>query len=157
MRGAAIILTEAQPTELDVYRSERWVNDALFRLEVREAFRRLIAQGWTDALRTLYPGERIYTIWDYFRNAWARNAGLRLDHFLLNPPVAKRLVTASVDREVRGWEKASDHAPVWIELSDAVRSARRRRSASKDSWKTSISARPVCGGTGHVLEAPSSS
>jgi exodeoxyribonuclease-3 len=119
------------PTELDVYKPERWVNDALFRLEVREAFRRLIAQGWTDALRTLYPGERIYTFWDYFRNAWARNAGLRLDHFLLNPPVAQRLVTASVDREVRGWEKASDHAPVWIELSDAVRSARRRRSASE--------------------------
>jgi exodeoxyribonuclease III len=117
------------PTELDVYKPERWVNDALFRLEVREAFRRLIAQGWTDALRTLHPGERIYTFWDYFRNAWARNAGLRLDHFLLNPPVAKRLVTASVDREVRGWEKSSDHAPVWIELSDAVRSARHRRSA----------------------------
>ena len=106
------------PTELDVYKPERWVDDALFRPEVREAFRALVAQGWTEALRTLHPGERIYTFWDYFRNAWGRNAGFRLDHFLLNSPAAKRLVAAEVDREVRGWEKASDHAPVWIELSD---------------------------------------
>ena len=106
------------PTELDVYKPERWVDDALFRPEVREAFRALIDQGWTEALRTLHPGERIYTFWDYFRNAWGRNAGLRLDHFLLNSLAAKRLVAAEVDREVRGWEKASDHAPVWIELSE---------------------------------------
>jgi exodeoxyribonuclease III len=119
------------PTELDVYKPERWVDDALFRPEAREAFRALVGQGWTDALRTLHPNERIYTFWDYFRNAWGRNAGLRLDHFLLNPPVAKRLVAADVDREVRGWEKASDHAPVWIELSDAARPARRRPPTSK--------------------------
>jgi len=106
------------PTELDVYKPERWVNDALFRIEVRDAFRRLAAQGWTDALRTLHPGEHIYTFWDYFRNAYARDAGLRIDHLLLSPSVAPRLKTAGVDREVRGWEKASDHAPVWIELAD---------------------------------------
>lgn len=106
------------PTELDVYKPERWQDDALFRPEVREAFARLAAQGWTDALRKLHPNERIYTFWDYFRNAWGRNAGLRLDHLLLSPQLAKRLKGAGVDRHVRGWEKASDHAPVWIELSD---------------------------------------
>ena len=115
------------PTELDVYKPERWVNDALFRVEVRDAFRRLAAQGWTDALRTLHPGERIYTFWDYFRNAYARDAGLRIDHLLLSPSVAPRLKAAGVDREVRGWEKASDHAPVWIEL-EARAPARPKRS-----------------------------
>jgi exodeoxyribonuclease-3 len=104
------------PTELDVYKPERWVDDALFLPEVREAFHRLVAQGWTDALRTLHPHERVYTFWDYFRNAWGRNAGLRIDHLLLSPAIAGRLVAAGVDRDVRGWEKASDHAPVWIEL-----------------------------------------
>ena len=87
--------------------------------EVRAAYHRLVAQGWTDALRTLHPGERIYTFWDYFRNAYARNAGLRIDHLLLSPAVAGRLVAAGVDRDVRGWEKSSDHAPTWIELSDS--------------------------------------
>ena len=106
------------PTDIDVYKPERWVDDALFRPESRAAFRKLVTQGWTDAVRTLHPGERIYTFWDYFRNAWPRNAGLRIDHFLLSPVVAKRLVAAGVDREVRGWEKSSDHAPVWIELKD---------------------------------------
>jgi exodeoxyribonuclease-3 len=71
------------PTELDVYKPERWVDDALFRLEIRQAFHGLLAQGWTDAVRALHPGERIYTFWDYFRNAWPRNAGLRIDHLLL--------------------------------------------------------------------------
>lgn len=117
------------PTELDVYKPERWVDDALFRPEVRAAFQALAEQGWTDALRTLRPGERIYTFWDYFRNAWGRNAGLRLDHFLLSPMVARRLVAADVDRDVRGWEKASDHAPVWIELSDSLKPTRRRRTS----------------------------
>ncbi|MEP9380378.1 exodeoxyribonuclease III [Aquabacter sp. CN5-332] len=107
------------PTDLDVYKPERWRDDALFRPEVRSAFHTLVEQGWTDALRTLHPDERIYTFWDYFRNAWARNAGLRLDHLLLSPAIADRLEAADVDRAVRGWEKASDHAPVWIELTDA--------------------------------------
>jgi len=105
------------PTDLDVYAPERWREDALFRPEVRSAFHRLVEQGWVDALRTLHPDERIYTFWDYFRNAFARDAGLRIDHLLLSPPLAGRLVRAEVDSGVRGWEKASDHAPTWIELA----------------------------------------
>jgi exodeoxyribonuclease III len=115
------------PTELDVYKPERWVDDALFRSEVREAFQGLLAQGWTDAIRTLHPGERVYTFWDYFRNAWVRNAGLRIDHLLLSPSIAQRLVAADVDRHVRAWEKASDHAPAWIELGKAEGSRVQRR------------------------------
>jgi len=107
------------PTERDVYKPERWIEDALFRVEVREAFARLIKQGWTDAIRVLHPDEQIYTFWDYFRNAYTRDAGLRIDHLLLNRPVAERLVSAGVDRNVRGWEKASDHAPTWVELRDS--------------------------------------
>ena len=109
------------PTDLDVYKPERWVDDALFRPETRAAFDKLVKQGWVDALRKLHPDERIFTFWDYFRNAWPRNAGLRIDHFLLNPVVARRLVAAGVDREVRGWAKTSDHAPVWIELKPATK------------------------------------
>jgi len=105
------------PTDLDVYKPEQWRNDALFRPEVRDAFARLVAQGWADAIRHLHPEERIYTFWDYFRNAWGRNAGLRLDHLLLSPSISDRLVDAGVDREVRGWSHASDHAPTWIELA----------------------------------------
>ncbi|MEJ0081995.1 MAG: endonuclease/exonuclease/phosphatase family protein [Puia sp.] len=104
------------PTELDVYKPERWINDALFRVEIRAAYKELVDQGWTDSIRKLYPEEVIYTFWDYFRNAYGRNAGLRIDHLLLSPPLSKRLVAAGMDRDVRGWEKTSDHAPVWIEL-----------------------------------------
>lgn len=116
-----VVLTgdyNVMPTELDVYKPESWVNDALFRPETRAAFKTLVSQGWTDAIRKLYPEEKIYTFWDYFRNAYARNAGLRIDHFLLSPQISKRLTAAGVDRDVRGWEKSSDHAPVWIELKD---------------------------------------
>ncbi|GEP92016.1 exodeoxyribonuclease-3 [Chitinophaga terrae (ex Kim and Jung 2007)] len=102
------------PTELDVYKPERWIDNALFRQEVRDAFQQLLKQGWTDAIRKLHPHEKIYTFWDYFRNAFARDAGLRLDHFLLSPQIASRLKKAGVDKEVRGWEKTSDHAPAWI-------------------------------------------
>ena len=104
------------PTDLDVYKPERWLDDALFRPEVREAFNTILAQGWTDAVRALHPDEVIYTFWDYFRNAYGRNAGLRIDHFLLNPVLQKKLRSCGVDKHVRGWEKTSDHAPVWIEL-----------------------------------------
>lgn len=118
--GLPVVLTgdyNVMPTELDVYKPERWVDDALFRPEVRAAFHNLVGQGWTDALRMLYPEEKIYTFWDYFRNAYGRDAGLRIDHFLLSPQLKEKLNGGGVDRHVRGWEKTSDHAPVWIELS----------------------------------------
>ncbi|NLR62379.1 exodeoxyribonuclease III [Chitinophaga polysaccharea] len=120
-QGIPVVLTgdfNVMPTEKDVYKPERWVDDALFRPETRAAFKNLVDQGWTDAIRKLYPEETIYTFWDYFRNAYGRNAGLRIDHFLLSPQVSKRLQAAGVDREVRGWEKTSDHAPVWIQLAN---------------------------------------
>jgi exodeoxyribonuclease-3 len=104
------------PTEIDVYKPERWINDALFRIEIRDAYKNLVKQGWTDAIRKLYPKEKIYTFWDYFRNAYQRDAGLRIDHFLLSSQLKRKLVNAGVDKHVRGWEKTSDHAPVWIEL-----------------------------------------
>ena len=118
--GKPVVLTgdyNVIPTEKDVYRPERWLDDALFRPESRSAFQSLVAQGWTDAIRKLYPEETIYTYWDYFRNAFGRNAGIRIDHFLLSSQLERQLVGAGVDRQVRGWEKTSDHAPVWIELS----------------------------------------
>lgn len=117
--GKPVLLTgdyNVMPTELDVYKPEKWVDDALFRPETRAAFKKLVAQGWTDAVRKLHPDQKIYTFWDYFRNAFGRDAGLRIDHFLLSPDLTKRLSAAGVDRHVRGWEKSSDHAPVWIEL-----------------------------------------
>jgi exodeoxyribonuclease-3 len=122
--GAPVALVgdfNVMPTERDVYKPERWTDDALFAPEVRAAFFRLLEQGWTDALRMIHPDETIYTFWDYFRNAYGRNAGLRIDHLLLSPPLAKRLDDAQVDAHVRGWEKTSDHAPVWVEIADKVR------------------------------------
>jgi exodeoxyribonuclease-3 len=107
------------PEELDVYAPERWVDDALFRPEVRAAYRDLLAQGWTDTLRALHPEERIYTFWKYLRNAFARDAGLRIDHILLSPAAARRVQSAGVDRDVRGWERTSDHAPTWVRLEEA--------------------------------------
>ena len=89
---------------------------SLFRIEVREAYAYLIKHGWVDSLRTIHPREPMYTYWDYFRDAYGRDAGLRIDHLLLSPAIAGRLIDACVDREVRGWEKTSDHAPVWVRL-----------------------------------------
>jgi exodeoxyribonuclease-3 len=106
------------PTDFDVYAPERWRDDALFRPEVRAAYQALLDQGWTDSLRTLYPNERVYTFWKYLRNAFPRDAGLRIDHLLLSPTAASRLRAGGVNREVRAREKPSDHAPVWIELAD---------------------------------------
>jgi exodeoxyribonuclease-3 len=120
-KGLPVVLTgdyNVMPTEQDVYKPERWVDDALFRPETRAAFKTLVDQGWTDAIRKLYPDETIYTFWDYFRNAYGRNAGLRIDHFLLSPQIEGRLKAAGVDMHVRGWEKSSDHAPLWIQLTD---------------------------------------
>ena len=104
------------PTDLDCHKPESWMKDALFFPESKKAYRKLVDQGWTDALRTFYPNRKIFTFWDYFRNAFARDAGIRIDHFLLSPPLAGKLLKAGVDKEVRGWEKTSDHAPVWIRL-----------------------------------------
>lgn len=106
------------PTDLDVYKPSSWRDDALMHPDAQKAFQALVAQGWTDALRKLHPDEKIYTFWDYWRNAWARDAGLRIDHALLSRSLAKRLVAAGVDRDTRGRDGASDHAPMWIELSD---------------------------------------
>ena len=118
--GAPVVLAgdfNVMPTELDVYKPERWVDDALFRPETCAAFQRLLQQGWCDALRSMHPGEKIYTFWDYFRNAYARDAGLRIDHLLLSPDLAGALQAANVDRDVRGRDKPSDHAPTWVELA----------------------------------------
>jgi len=106
------------PEDLDVYAPERWRDDALFRPEVRSAYQTLLGQGWVDALRALHPDERIYTFWKYLRSAFPRDAGLRIDHLLLSPPLASRLVAAGVGRDARSREKASDHAPVWTEIED---------------------------------------
>jgi len=104
------------PTAADVYKPERWVDDALFRPEVRAHYAQLLQAGWIDSLRTVHPHATIYTFWDYFRNAYGRDAGLRIDHLLLSPAIAGRLLDAGVDKNVRGWEKSSDHAPVWVSL-----------------------------------------
>lgn len=106
------------PTDLDTYKPEKYLKNALFRPESKSAFKELVESGWTDAIRTLYPDQRIYTFWDYLRNAYGRDAGLRLDHFLLNAHLAAKLISGGVDKQVRGWEHSSDHAPVWIEIAD---------------------------------------
>jgi exodeoxyribonuclease-3 len=112
------------PTDFDIYNPRSWRRDALLQPESRAAFRKLLDLGWTDALRERHPQERIYTFWDYFRNHWPRDAGLRIDHLLLSPSLASRLGEAGVDRWVRGRPKPSDHAPVWIQLEQAT--SRRR-------------------------------
>jgi exodeoxyribonuclease III len=104
------------PTELDVYKPERWLDDALFRPEVRRAYADLVGQGWTDAVRHLHPKEPMYSFWKYWRNSFERDAGLRIDHFLLSPVAAPWLKMASVRRNPRSWPHTSDHAPVIIEL-----------------------------------------
>jgi exodeoxyribonuclease III len=104
------------PTDFDIYDTRSWLDDALLQPESRSAWAALLKQGWTDAIRTRHPDERIYTFWDYLRNRWPRNAGLRIDHLLLSPDLAGHLVDANVDREQRGKEKASDHAPAWVVL-----------------------------------------
>jgi exodeoxyribonuclease-3 len=106
------------PEDRDAYKPERWMGDALFQPEPRALYRKLLAQGWTDAIRHLHPDEAIFTFWDYWRNAFQRNAGIRIDHFLLNAKALPRLASAHVDRDARGREGASDHAPVWIDLAD---------------------------------------
>jgi exodeoxyribonuclease-3 len=120
-QGSPVVLAgdyNVIPTELDAERPKRWMGDALSFPKSRAAYRDLLAQGWTDALRKLHPHEKMYTFWDYFRGAFGRDDGIRIDHLLLSPTLADRLTAAGVDREVRGWEKSSDHAPTWIELAE---------------------------------------
>jgi exodeoxyribonuclease-3 len=117
------------PTDRDIYPSKSWDDDALLQPESRAALSRLMAQGWTDAVRTLHPDTPQYSFWDYLRNRWPRDAGLRLDFVLLSPALAGRLVAAGVDRDMRGRPEPSDHAPVWVELSD--KAAPRRAKAAR--------------------------
>jgi exodeoxyribonuclease-3 len=105
------------PTALDIYPTKSWDKDALIQPKSRAAFQALIRQGWTDAIRTLHPSKPMFTFWDYKRNRWPRDAGLRLDHLLVSPVLAPRLKEAGVDRMVRGEEGESDHAPAWVALS----------------------------------------
>ena len=105
------------PTDADIYKTDSYRDNALLQPDVGAAYRRLLALGWTDAIRARHPQARVYTFWDYLRNRWPRDAGLRIDHLLLSSSVAGRLTDAGVDRAVRGRADASDHAPVWIELA----------------------------------------
>ncbi|RZT39496.1 exodeoxyribonuclease III [Cupriavidus agavae] len=117
------------PTDDDIYNTRSWLKDALLQPESRECYRRLLAQGWVDALRKQYPDERIYTFWDYFRQHWQTNSGLRIDHLLLGPGVQLR--DAGVDRWVRGEEKASDHAPTWVVVETGAGGPKKKAPAAK--------------------------
>jgi DNA polymerase-1 len=144
------------PTDLDIYPTKSWDRDALLQPESRAAYQRLLSQGWTDAIRALHPGEPMYTFWDYMRNRWERDGGLRLDHVLLSSALTERLQDAGVDRPTRGVEGASDHAPVWVKLRDApdrrgvpLRRApgQAPRAAATVSSKSANTARRTGGGT----------
>ena len=123
------------PTDFDIYDPRSWRKDALLQPETRACWERLLDQGWVDALRQLHPDQPVFTFWDYFRKHWERDAGLRIDHLLLNAVLAPALAGSGVDRWVRGQEHASDHAPAWVELDRARLATReaaspvRRRSA----------------------------
>lgn len=119
------------PTDADIYPSKSWANNALLQPESRAAFRRLVEQGWADAIRARHPADPIYTFWDYKRDRWQRDAGLRIDHILLSRSLAGCLTDAGVDREVRGRTDASDHAPVWVALETATHGNRTERRVSK--------------------------
>ncbi len=136
--GAPVVLAgdyNVVPTDADIYPTTSWNDDALLQPESRAAFQRLLDQGWTDAIRKLHPKKTIYTFWDYKRRRWERDAGLRIDHLLLSADLAKTLKSAGVDREVRGAESPSDHAPAWAILADAkpanAKPARRRNGQSR--------------------------
>ena len=119
--GAPVVLAgdyNVVPTDLDIYPTKSWDRNALLQPQSRAAYGRLLAQGWTDAVRALHPKEPMYTFWDYMRKRWERDGGLRIDQILLSPALIERLQSAGVDRHIRGLEDASDHAPVWVELRD---------------------------------------
>ncbi|HTH77522.1 MAG TPA: exodeoxyribonuclease III [Ramlibacter sp.] len=115
------------PTDFDIYNPRSWQKDALLQPESRECWQRLLAQGWTDSIRHLYPDEAVFTFWDYFRKHWERNAGLRIDHLLLSSELKPCLVEAGVDRWVRGETKASDHAPTWVRLDLSKLAKKKKR------------------------------
>ena len=120
--GAPVVLAgdyNVVPTEADIYQPHSWAGDALLHPQARAAYRRLLDQGWTDALRQVHPDGPLWTFWSYLRNRWPADKGLRLDHLLLTPDLADRLVDAGVDRWVRSQDEASDHAPTWIQLGPA--------------------------------------
>jgi len=117
------------PTPHDIYPTTSYEKNALVQPQSRAALRRLMQQGWIDAIRALHPDERVYTFWDYMRNRWPRDAGLRLDHILVSPDLAKRLVASGVDRDVRAAPNASDHAPAWAALRDGQRRQKPARPA----------------------------
>jgi len=128
------------PTAGDIYETTSYDDNALVQPESRRAYAKLLAQGWTDALRTMHPTQAdLFTYWGYLRNRWPRNAGLRLDHILLSPDLAPKLKAAGVDKWVRGEPGASDHAPVWVELSD----------------KRAVRRAPLSGGSGSPSRGPS--
>lgn len=132
------------PTDDDIYNSRSWLKDALLQPESRECYRRLLAQGWTDALRARYPDEKIYTFWDYFRQHWQTNSGLRIDHLLLSPDL--RMRDAGVDKWVRGEEKASDHAPTWVVIESggaAGKPAAKKAPAAKKVAAKKVAAKKV--------------
>jgi len=131
------------PTDFDIYNPKSWLKDALLQPATRECYRRLLAQGWTDSIRALHPEERIYTFWDYFRQHWPRNSGLRIDHLLLNAPLKKRLRAAGVDTWVRDRPHASDHAPTWIELADEKVAAKKATAKKTVSKKTGAKRAPA--------------
>jgi exodeoxyribonuclease-3 len=118
------------PTDFDIYNPRSWLKDALLQPESRECYQRLLAQGWTDSIRKLHPKEAVFTFWDYFRKHWERNAGLRIDHLLLNKALAPCLAGAGVDTWVRGQPHASDHAPAWVTL-DLAKLAQKKPAARK--------------------------
>src|SRR5215470_12117460 len=140
------------PTDRDIYPTKSWAKDALVQPESRVAFRRLLEQGWVDAIRELNPDAPMYTYWDYMRNRWERDGGLRIDLLLLSAQSARRLKDAGVDREVRGVQGASDHAPAWIILRDAAKS--RRISAQIEPADQTASTRPRAQRTGRPQQRP---
>lgn len=124
------------PTDADIYDPTHWRKDALLQPESRACYERLLKQGWIDSLRHEHPDEKIFTFWDYFRNHWKRNAGLRIDHLLLNKALAPHLRDANVDRWVRDQQGASDHAPTWVTLSVATKSTSKKAAVKKSAKKT---------------------
>jgi exodeoxyribonuclease III len=124
------------PTDFDIYPTKSYAKDALLQPQSRDVFQRMLDQGWVDAIRKLHPDAPMYTFWDYMRNRWPRDAGLRIDHLLLSDEAAESLVDAGVDREIRGREGASDHAPAWVVLRDDVKARRKwSRSSPKRAQK----------------------